>query len=242
MNIISGSIQRPIAVISAVLMVIIFGLIALQRIPIQLAPDVNKPVITIRTIWPGGSPFEIEREILNRQEDVLKGLEGLKRMVGRAQDGRARITLEFNVAQNMDKALLLVANRLDRVNGYPDEADEPTLRTSGADDNSIAWFRLTRAAGNDRPIHSFGDFAKDVVKEHMERVPGIGRVDVYGGGDKEMRIVVNPAKIMAMTVIDLLGDGGVKAKEVLDRHRPIMKKDAYVKFQREQAEVVEYSG
>jgi hypothetical protein len=54
--------------------------------------------------------------------------------------------------------------------------------------------------------------------------------------------VVNPAKIMAMTVIDLLADGGVMAKEVLDRHRPIMKKDAYVKFQREQAQIVEYSG
>jgi len=54
--------------------------------------------------------------------------------------------------------------------------------------------------------------------------------------------VVNPAKIMAMTVIDLLADGGATGKEVLNRHRPAMNKDAYVKFQREQAEIVEFSG
>ena len=210
MNLIKLSIDRPIAVMAAVILAVLFGLIALRTIPIQLSPDLRRPVIQITTTWGGAGPAEIEREILNRQEDVLKGLEGLKRMVGRAQDGRARITLEFNVAQNMDKALLLVANRLDRVNGYPDEADEPTLRTSGADDNSIAWFRLTRAAGNDKPIHSFGDFAKDVVKERMERVPGIGRVDVYGGGDREMRIVVDPARMARY---------GLTVREVADRLR-----------------------
>ncbi|MBL4721583.1 MAG: efflux RND transporter permease subunit [Alphaproteobacteria bacterium] len=195
MNLIRLAIERPIAVMASVILVVLFGLVALQLIPIQLAPDLRRPVIQVTTSWPGAAPAEVEREILNRQEDVLKGLEGLKRMVGKAQDGRSRITLEFNVGSNMDKALLLVANRLDRVNGYPDEAYEPTLRSSGADDNAIAWFRLTRAKGVDKPIATFGDFAEDVVKERMERVPGVARVDVYGGGARELRIIVDPAKL-----------------------------------------------
>ena len=142
MNLIQTAIDRPVAVMAAVILAVLFGLVALQTIPIQLTPDLRRPVIQISTNWGGAAPAEIEREIVNRQEEALKGLEGLKRMVGRARDGNGQITLEFDVGQNMDKALLLVANRLDRVNGYPDEADEPTLRTSGADDNSIAWFRL----------------------------------------------------------------------------------------------------
>jgi HAE1 family hydrophobic/amphiphilic exporter-1 len=195
MNLIRLAIERPIAVMASVILVVLFGLVALQLIPIQLAPDLRRPVIQVSTSWPGAAPAEVEREILNRQEDVLKGLESLNKMIGSAQDGRGQITLEFNVGSNMDKALLLVANRLDRVNGYPDEAYEPTLRTSGADDNAIAWFRLTRVKGVEKPIASFGDFAEDVVKERMERVPGVARVDVYGGGARELRIIVDPAKL-----------------------------------------------
>jgi len=78
MNLIKISIERPIAVISAVLMMVMFGIVALQTIPIQLIPDVNRPVISIRTIWPGAAPAEVEREITNRQEEVLKGIGDLK--------------------------------------------------------------------------------------------------------------------------------------------------------------------
>ena len=115
MNLIRLSLARPIAVVAAVLMVVIFGVVALQTIPIQLTPDVRKPVITVQTVWPGAAPAEIEREITNRQEEVLRGIEGLEKMSSRSQNGRARITLEFDITANMDRALLLVANRLDRL-------------------------------------------------------------------------------------------------------------------------------
>ncbi len=192
MDLIRTAIGRPIAVVAAVLMTIMFGVLALRVIPIQLAPDVSRPVITVTTAWAGGSPAEVEREIVNRQEEVLKGLVGLTEMEGRAEDGRARITLEFKIGQNMDRALLLVANRLDRVSGYPEEVDEPTLRTAGAEDQSIAWFVMQRLDGNERPMNSFGDFAKDIIQDRIERVPGVGRVDVYGGSERELRIVVDP--------------------------------------------------
>ena len=114
MNLIRIAIDRPIAVIAAVLMVVMFGLVALETIPIQLAPDVNRPTITVETIWPGAAPVEIEREIVNRQEEVLRGLEGVERMTSSSSLGRGAITLEFRVGQDMSKALLLLANRLDR--------------------------------------------------------------------------------------------------------------------------------
>ena len=110
MNLIRFAIERPVAVIAAVLMVVMFGMVALQSIPIQLTPDVRKPIINLRTNWPGAAPAEIEREIINRQEEVLRGIEGLDNMVSESQDGRGSITLEFRVGQNMERALLLVAN------------------------------------------------------------------------------------------------------------------------------------
>ena len=195
MNLIRLSIARPIAIIAAVLMILLFGLVALQTIPIQLTPDVRKSVLTITTNWVGAAPAEVEREVTNRQEEVLKGLEGLARMVSQSQDNSSEITLEFNVGHNMDRALLLVANSLDRVDGYPEETDEPTIRTASAEDSSIAWFIIQRQEGNVRPMHEYGDFVENIIKERLERVPGVARVNMYGGSERELRVTVDPKKM-----------------------------------------------
>ncbi|MCB2099970.1 MAG: efflux RND transporter permease subunit [Rhodobacterales bacterium] len=195
MNVIRLAIERPIAVIAAVLMTVMFGLLALQVIPIQLIPDVRKPVISVRTTWSGAAPAEVEREIVNRQEEVFRGLEGLDEMSSRSQRGSGTVSLEFSIDTDMDKALLLVANRLDRVNGYPDEADEPTLDTAGSEDNPIAWFSLRRLPGNTRPIHTFGDFVEDVIQDSLERVPGVSQVNFFGGALREMHVFVDPDRM-----------------------------------------------
>ncbi len=140
MNLIQAAIARPIAVIAAVVMVILFGLVALDTIPIQLTPDIRKPILTVNTFWSGASPADVEREITNQQENELKGLEGLSRMTSTSRDSESEITLEFQIDQNMDKALLLVANSLDRVADYPEEALEPIVSSAGAQDQPIAWF------------------------------------------------------------------------------------------------------
>ncbi len=207
MNLIKAAIHRPIAVVAAVLMVVMFGWVSLQTIPIQLTPDVNRPVIQVETSWPGAAPAEVEREIVNQQEDVLRGLEGLEEMTSSSENGSASITLTFGIETNMDRALLLVANRLDRVTGYPDEADEPTISTSDSDEGAIAWFALTRAEGNDAPIHTFGEFAEDFIQDRVERVNGVAQVNIFGGTEREMQIIVDP-QLMAryrLTVSELVG-------------------------------------
>ncbi len=207
MNLIKLSIERPIAIISAVIMTVLFGWLALQTIPIQLTPDVNRPVITVSTSWPGAAPAEVEREITNRQEEVLKGVSGLQSIESASNRGSARVTLEFDIGNNMDKALLLVANRLDRVTGYPEEVDEPTLSLAGAEDRPIAWFIITRLEGNDRPIHEYGDFLKEVVQDRIERVPGVSEVTIYGGSEREIQVVVQPELLARyrLTVSDMVG-------------------------------------
>ncbi|HFD16000.1 MAG TPA: efflux RND transporter permease subunit, partial [Rhodospirillales bacterium] len=95
MSLVRLALERPIAVLAAVALVVLMGWVALRTIPIQLAPDVRRPVITVRTDWPGAAPEEVEREIVIRQEDALKGLEGVQRMTSTAYDGRAEVSLEF---------------------------------------------------------------------------------------------------------------------------------------------------
>lgn len=205
-GIIKLSIERPMAVVALVLMTILFGYVALQRIPIQMAPDVRQPVIIVTTSWPGAAPAEVEREITTQQEDELKGLEGLQKMTAVAAHNTSTITLEFLPGVGFDRALLLVANRLDRVSGYPEEVDEPTLSTSGTEDNAIVWYVLTREKGNTTDVSEYGDFLRDVVQERLERVTGVAGVNIFGDTERELRVIVDPVKLAKyrMTVTSVL--------------------------------------
>ena len=189
------AIERPIAVVALVVMAVLFGLLALSRIPIQLAPDVRKPIVVVETAWPGAAPAEIEREIVNPQEEAFRGLEGLEVMTSRARTGQAEVTLEFGIGTEMGDILLLVSNRLDRVGGYPSEASEPRLNTSGSDDSPIAWVIVEALEGNTRHLPEYGDFIEDVVKERLERIDGVSNVNVFGGVARELQIVIRPEEL-----------------------------------------------
>ena len=195
MDVIRFAIDRPVAVMAAVIMAVLFGIIAVSRIPIQLAPDVRKPIVVITTDWPGAAPSEVEREILNPQEEALRGLDGLEIMTSRARTGEAEVTLEFGIGTDMGQSLLLVSNRLDRVGDYPEEAGEPTLDTSGADDSPIAWVLLTAKEGNTREMPTYGDFVEDIIKDRIERIEGVSAVNVFGGVTRELQVVVDPRQL-----------------------------------------------
>jgi HAE1 family hydrophobic/amphiphilic exporter-1 len=107
----------------------------------------------------------------------------------------------------MDRALLLVSNRLDRVGGYPDEADQPFVATAGGGlDTAVARMILTRDEGNDTPIHHYGEFVEDVVIERFRRIDGIGDAGLFGGTEYQMQVVVDPDQLARyqLTVSQLL--------------------------------------
>ena len=175
MPLIQLAIKRPTAVISVVLMVVLAGFVALTAIPIQLTPDIRKPVLTIFTTWPGASAFEVERDLINRQEDALKGIEGLETVESTSRDSGSVLKLTFTLDTNMDRALMVVGNRLTTVRGLPEEVQTPLIRTRDAEDNPIAWFTAEQLPGNKKPIYAYGRLLEDVVQDRLERLEGVHR-------------------------------------------------------------------
>ncbi len=206
MPLIELAIKRPIAVLSVVLMVVLMGFVALRIIPIQLTPDLRKPVVAIYTVWTGSSPTEVEREITNRQEEALTGLDGLEEISSSSRDGMARIRLEFSMDTNMDKVLMLLGNSLTNISGMPEEAKQPRIRTRDSEDNPIAWFVIKKLPGNERDIQTYGAFLQDFVGDRLERIPGIALSNVYGGKRRELKVIVDPQKMarFGMTVSDIV--------------------------------------
>ena len=201
MNLTRQAISNPVAVIAAILLVLLMGTIALVSLPIQMIPDVQRPYIQINTGWRAAAPEEVESEIIEPQEDVLRGLPGLEKMVSAASRGQASIELSFSVETDLQRALIEVINRLNQVPRYPNDVTEPQI-FAGQDQwgSSIAWFGLTPAPGNDRDIASYSDFVREVVQARIERVPGISNSNAYGGRDNEVRITFDPYEAAALGI------------------------------------------
>lgn len=198
MGLIRFAIENPVKMAVGVILIVLFGLLSIFQIPIQLTPDVDRPVITVTTHWAGASPQEIESEIIDRQEDKLKGVTNLYKMTSTAVEGQASIRLEFPVTVNKDIAYRDVSDKLRQVSEYPEEVDEPVM--SATDDemaNTIAWLILFSEDGTGQDVAKLKTFVEEQVKPQLERAEGISEVDVFGGLDREIQIEIDPYLLAA---------------------------------------------
>jgi hydrophobic/amphiphilic exporter-1 (mainly G- bacteria), HAE1 family len=180
MQLIESIVRNPVKVIVGVLLVALFGVIALLRMPMQLTPEVSIPTLTIETAWPGADPENVEKDIIQEQEEALKGVEGVTKMTSEAMDSLGRITLEFAVGTNMNEAILTVNSRLQQVKQYPIDADRPVIRTANLSDRPIAWFILGPRMVSAEKMEAFKQAHPElaVEVEHVQRAPNEG-VAVY---------------------------------------------------------------
>lgn len=200
MKLVDASIKFPVTVTVGVFFVTLFGVLSLLKIPVQLTPDVTRPQITVTTIWPGASPQEIEREIVDEQEEYLKSVEGLTRLTSESLDSMGRVTLEFSVGTDIDVALLKVSTKLDQVPSYPDDADRPVIVSASENAPPIAWIVLRPIRETTPPINTLRNFAEDFIKPRLERVPGIAKINVFGGQEEEMQVVFDGMAVAARSI------------------------------------------
>ena len=206
MELIRTSIEKPVAVLVGVILVVMFGAIALLTLPYQLSPNVTEPVITVKTDWLGATPYEIERDIIEEQEKVLKGIPGLIEMDSSSYNGTCELSLKFEIGTDIDTALLRVTNKLDEVPEYPDSADRPIVSATGASTSPVIWMMLRTLPDNGRDVNTYRTFFENEVRQYLERVKGVAELFIGGGREDEMQIVVDPVRLAAynLTIPDLV--------------------------------------
>ncbi|MEM7474436.1 MAG: efflux RND transporter permease subunit [Planctomycetota bacterium] len=155
MHLFQSFVGNPVKVSVGVLIVALFGSISLMSMPKQLIPAVQNPVLSVETRWPGASPQEIEREIVQEQEEQLAAIEGLVKMSSYCKNGEGEITLEFAVGTDIGDAMMRVNTRLQQVREYPLSAREPVIEASSSTDSPIARFALTARPPSIADIEAF---------------------------------------------------------------------------------------
>ncbi|MBT8366153.1 MAG: efflux RND transporter permease subunit [Deltaproteobacteria bacterium] len=206
MNVIKFSIEKPVTVIVGIILVVLFGWIGLTSMPYQLSPTVIEPEITVTTTWPGATPYEIEREIIEEQEKVLKGIPGLVEMESASFNNQGTVTLKFSIGTDVDGALLRVSNKLDEVPAYPDNVDKPVITATGAATSPVIWMVLKTIKGNDNSTYTYRTYFENNIRQYLERTAGVADLFIGGGIKKEMHIVVKPERLAAygLTITDLI--------------------------------------
>lgn len=206
MDLVGYSIRKPVSVTVGVILIVMFGLIGIGKLPVQLTPDVETPQVNISTLWPGASPYEIEKEIIEEQEKVLKSVRGLTLMESSSYNNYGEITLSFRVGEDLDTALLRVSNKLDEVPRYPVNAEKPFISATGGQSSPVIWMMLKTKSDDKAEINEYRTFFEDEVRQYIERVPGVGSLFVFGGSENQLEVVVDREKLARyqLTISDVV--------------------------------------
>jgi len=197
MKLTKSALTSPAAVAVVVALTLLVGMLSLFKLPVQLFPDIERPQIGIQTTWRAASPKEIESEIIEPQEQVLRGIPGLESMRAFANRGGGYINLSFGVGTNMEQTLIEVISRMTRVANLPQDARPPRVMLGGGRGNTpaLTFFFLQALPGNGQDISQYMDFTNDVIRPRLESVEGVASVETFSErNQEELQIRYDPVK------------------------------------------------
>ncbi len=189
------SVKRPVFASVLALILIVFGLVAFNRLPLREYPDIDAPIVSIDTSYPGASASVVETRITQIVEDRIAGVEGIRFISSSSSDGRSRVTVEFSVDQDIDVA----ANDIrDRVSGvldqFPPDADPPEIEKADSSDDVVIWLNL---ASENLTTPELSDYADRYLTDKFSALDGVARVRVGGARDYAMRVWIDRRALAA---------------------------------------------
>ncbi len=189
------SIRRPVLATVMSLAIVLFGIISFGLLPVREYPDIDPPIISVVSLYRGASSNVVETEITDILEEQFATLEGVKTVTSSSREGGSVITIEFELNRDVNEAANDVRDRVSRVRGVlPQEIDDPIISKVDANAQAIVWLALSSKS---RSTLEISDFADRVLKEKLQRLPGIGSVIIGGERRYAMRVWLNPFRMAA---------------------------------------------
>ena len=202
MNLTRISTHNPAGTLVSLLLIAIFGVLAIAKLPIQLLPDIQRPQISVFNNWRSAAPQEMESNIIEPQENVLRQVPGVVEMTSNISQGFGRVSLTFEVGSNMQEAMINVINALNQTPPRPLDANEPFINVGGGGGASNLASLLIRMA-SDNPDTDFAKYQKlidDIVEPRLRQITGVGSVQLQSRRPKELHILFDPYRAAALGI------------------------------------------
>lgn len=197
------SIKRPVFAAVISILLIAFGLVAFDRLTLREYPNIDPPVVSIRTNYPGAAATIVETRITKVLEDRISGVEGIRYIESSSENGVSNITVQFETGHDMDSAANDIRDRVARaLNNLPQEADPPEVQKVSSDEDVIVWFSL---AADNMTMPQLSDYAQRYLVDRFSVVDGVARVRIGGEQRYAMRIWLDRRQLAAqdLTVNDI---------------------------------------
>ncbi len=192
------SIQRPVLTVMMSLALVLFGVVGLLRLPVRELPNIDPPIVSVQTVYPGANAQVVETEVTERLEEELNSIEGIKTMVSESAEQVSNITIQFNLARPVDVCAQDVRDRVARVRGkLPDDVDEPIISKQEADATPVMWI----AVHSDRyDTLELSRIAETQLKDVLQTVSGVSQVVIGGEKRFAIRVWLDAEKMAARKV------------------------------------------
>ena len=197
------SVRRPVFAAVVSLLLIIFGLVSLDRLSIREYPDIDRPVVSVTTTYNGASAPVIETKVTQVIEDSIAGIEGILKIESESEDERSQVRIEFDVSRDIDGAANDVRDRVARISGaLPEEADPPEIIKADASAEPVMFVSFSSSAMS---LLEITDYAERNLIDRLSTVPGVARVSIGGARRYAMRIWLDRQALAArqLTVTDI---------------------------------------
>ncbi len=198
------SIKRPVFAIMLIASLLVFGLVSYPRIGVDLFPNVEFPFVTVTVVYPGADPATMETKVADPLEEALNTLSGIKVLKSINLESVTQVLIQFQLEVKVDNAVQDVRDRVSATLAkLPSGLDPPVVQKF---DVGAAPILSVALAGN-LPVRELTRLADDVLKPAVQRIPGVGAVDLVGGRSREIHVLVDPARLegLGMTVQDVIG-------------------------------------
>jgi multidrug efflux pump len=193
------SVRRPVLAIVVSLLLVAFGSISFQNLPLRELPDVDPPFVSIETSYVGASAAIVESRITQPIEDRIAGIEGIRTISSTSRDGQSFITIEFALDRDIEAAANDVRDRVSRiVDNLPEEAEPPEVFKVDSDQDVIAWFNLSSSRMSGLELT---DYAERFIVDRLSVQPGVARVRVSGARRPAMRIWLDRVALTARGLV-----------------------------------------
>ncbi len=205
-------VRRPVLAVVLSLIIVLLGAVAFTQLAVRETPDVQSPVVTVSTLWPGADPALVETQVTEVLEKQLNGIEGVRQITSTSQDQSSSITVEFDLGRDLEEAANDVRSRVSRARrSLPDEVDEPVVEKADSNAQPVMFLRVT---SDTRSLLELNEIADTLVRERLESATGVSGVDIFGEQRFAMRVELDPARLAARNLTPADVEAAFRAQNV----------------------------
>ncbi|VVT15263.1 ABC transporter permease [Sphingomonas sp. EC-HK361] len=194
-NISAWSIRNPVPSIVLFLMLTVAGIVSFMRMDVNNDPDIDFPVVIVSISQPGAAPTELENQVTQRVEAAVRSLQGIDEISSDVQEGESTTVIQLNIGTPIDRAVEDVRSAISQIRGnLPEGILEPQIMRADTTDNDLGSYSVI---GTDMTMEQLSWFIDNTVAKELLSVPGLSKVERNGGVSREIRVILDPAKLQS---------------------------------------------